>query len=281
MNNNRNDARALMGTMSTTSYITIGDPFLELGKQRPRSSYLGKNFSVKPTIKGKPAMLDAMLGQEYAKGKYRGWSANDKWVDRVMFKDTQKRKPGVGFATGDWSKYDEFSNTIRTNQHREQLHREEKIAKKQVERNRAKMDALLQELGIDPKENNGRVDLARLGLKPRPQTAPVTRRKKLSPYEQQHAHEHSDHAAYAKKAGLTPTPDSAKLQRDTLNPTRLGKERDYGTYKRTSDLIGYGPKVQAPDRPEFARVRTLENSSFRKRGIPFQAFQPSGLNSTL
>jgi len=276
MNNNKNDARALMGTMSTTSYITIGDPFLELGKQRPRSSFLGKSFSVKPTIKGKPAMLDAMLGQEYHKDKFKGWSTNDKWVDRVMFKDTQKRKPGVGFSTGDWSKYDEFSNTIRTNQHREQLHREEKIAKKQVDMNRAKVEALLKELGIDPKANNGRVDLARLGL--RPKTAPVIRRKTLTSYEQQHAHEHSDHAEYAKKAGLTSTPDNAKLQKDTNNPTWLGYEREYGTYKRTSDLIGYGPKVQAPDRPEHARVRTFENESFRKRGIPFQAMKSSGLN---
>ena len=278
MNNNRNDARALMGTMSTTSYITIGDPFIEVAKQRPRSSYLGKNFSVKPTIKGKPAMLDALIGDEYKKEKFRGWSANDKWVDRVMFKDTQKRKPGVGFATGDWSKYDEFSNTIRTNQHREQLVREEKMARLQVEKNKRRMDALFRDLGIDPNENNGRVDLAKLGL--RPKTAPVMRRKVLSAYEQQHAHEHSDHAQYAKKAGLTPTPDNAKNQKDTNNPTWLGFERDYGTAKRSSDMIGYGPRIHNPERPEFGRTRIFETASFRKSGIPFQAFTSSGLNST-
>jgi hypothetical protein len=276
MNNGRHDERALMGTLGTTSYISIGDPYLEVAKQRPRSSYLGKHFSVKPTIKGKPAMLDAMIGEDYRKDKFRGWSANDKWVDRVMFKDTQKRKPGVGFATGDWSKYDEFSNTIRTNQHREQLVREQKMAKGQVEKNKKNLEILLKELGIDPTENNGRVNLSKVGL--RPKTAPVMRRKVLSAYEQQHAHEHSDHALYAKKAGLTSTPDNAKIPKDTNNHTWLSFERDYGSAKRTSDLIGYGAKVQKPDRPEYARVNIFEHTSFRKRGVPFQAFKSSGIN---
>ncbi len=44
----------------------------------------------------------------------------DKYVDKQMYKDKQPEKK-KGFMTSDWSKRDEFSNTIRTSQYREQL----------------------------------------------------------------------------------------------------------------------------------------------------------------
>ena len=44
----------------------------------------------------------------------------DKYTDRVRYKDTQAEKK-KGFLTSDFSKRDEFSNTVRTEQYREQL----------------------------------------------------------------------------------------------------------------------------------------------------------------
>ena len=45
----------------------------------------------------------------------------DKFTDRVMYKETQPNKPTKGFLTSDYSKRDEFSNTVRTAQYRELL----------------------------------------------------------------------------------------------------------------------------------------------------------------
>ena len=44
----------------------------------------------------------------------------DKFVDKIRYKDVQSDKKR-GFLTSDFSKRDEFSNTIRTEQYREQL----------------------------------------------------------------------------------------------------------------------------------------------------------------
>lgn len=44
----------------------------------------------------------------------------DKYADRMRYKDSQSEKK-KGFLTSDFSKRDEFSNTTRTEQYREQL----------------------------------------------------------------------------------------------------------------------------------------------------------------
>ena len=44
----------------------------------------------------------------------------DKYIDKLRYKDLGQEKK-KGFLTSDFSKKDEFSNTIRTNQWREQL----------------------------------------------------------------------------------------------------------------------------------------------------------------
>lgn len=48
------------------------------------------------------------------------FSQGDKYVDKQRYKELQPDKK-KGFLTSDFSKRDEFSNTIRTNQWREQL----------------------------------------------------------------------------------------------------------------------------------------------------------------
>lgn len=45
---------------------------------------------------------------------------NDKYVDKLRYKEAQPEKK-KGFLTSDFSKRDEFTNTIRTEQWREQL----------------------------------------------------------------------------------------------------------------------------------------------------------------
>lgn len=43
------------------------------------------------------------------------------YVDRIKYAEVQKTKPGKGFGTSDYMRRDEFSNSIRTGQYREQL----------------------------------------------------------------------------------------------------------------------------------------------------------------
>lgn len=45
----------------------------------------------------------------------------DKFVDRIRYKELQGDNKKKGFLTSDFSKRDEFSNTVRTAQWREQL----------------------------------------------------------------------------------------------------------------------------------------------------------------
>ena len=47
-------------------------------------------------------------------------SQKDPYVDRIRYKDSNQEKK-KGFYTSDFSKRDEFTNTIRTEQWREQL----------------------------------------------------------------------------------------------------------------------------------------------------------------
>ena len=52
----------------------------------------------------------------------------DVFIDRTRYMDSQKEKK-KGFLTGDFHRRDEFANTVRTEQYREQLKSENNAAK--------------------------------------------------------------------------------------------------------------------------------------------------------
>jgi len=49
------------------------------------------------------------------------WCKECPYEDRVKYAELQAEKPGKGFLTSDYSKRDEFSSTIRTEQYRSLL----------------------------------------------------------------------------------------------------------------------------------------------------------------
>ncbi|KAJ9509060.1 hypothetical protein QJQ45_001547 [Haematococcus lacustris] len=142
MNNNKLDEPALLagcrGVFAKTSYITIGNKECvnnqpvcrakpeEYGKKVPvRTVYGGKHFTAIPGKEGHTTDV-------YFEKKHNWISDGDKYVDRWRYKEQQPDKK-KGFLTSDFSKRDEFSNTTRTEQWREQLQMEGKFAKKAVQ----------------------------------------------------------------------------------------------------------------------------------------------------
>ncbi|PNH00139.1 hypothetical protein TSOC_014051, partial [Tetrabaena socialis] len=120
MNNNKLDEAALLagckGVFSKASYVTMGQegkPEL-FGQKLPlRPAYGGKHFTTQPPKDGRTVDV-------YFEKKHNWISSGDPYADRIRYKDTQSDKK-KGFQTSDFSKRDEFTNTIRTEQWREQL----------------------------------------------------------------------------------------------------------------------------------------------------------------
>jgi hypothetical protein len=83
------------------------------GKEVLRSSYKGKQLAVAAPKQGKTT--DA-----YFEKKHNWISEGAPYTDRWKYSETQTEKK-KGFLASDFSKRDEFSNTIRTGQYREQL----------------------------------------------------------------------------------------------------------------------------------------------------------------
>ncbi|GLC36027.1 hypothetical protein PLESTB_000530700 [Pleodorina starrii] len=132
MNNNKLDEPALLagckGVFSKSSYITIGTEGKpeEYGKKiQARSAYGGKHLSTVPPKDGKTVDV-------YFEKKHNWISSGDPYLDRIRYKDVQSEKKR-GFQTSDFSKRDEFTNTIRTEQWREQLKAEGTHAKKALD----------------------------------------------------------------------------------------------------------------------------------------------------
>ncbi|KAJ7568295.1 hypothetical protein O6H91_01G026500 [Diphasiastrum complanatum] len=127
MNNNQLTEKALRDVFETTSYINIGteDAPLQYNLKPPvRSCHNGKQFITNPGKPGKT--LEVYFQKEHP------WiSDGDGFVDHLKYKDVQEQR-FKGFLDSDFSRRDEFSNTLRTGQYREQLKMEEKHAKRSL-----------------------------------------------------------------------------------------------------------------------------------------------------
>eukprot|EP00735_Rhodelphis_limneticus_P005510 TRINITY_DN17381_c0_g1::TRINITY_DN17381_c0_g1_i1::g.17992::m.17992 TRINITY_DN17381_c0_g1::TRINITY_DN17381_c0_g1_i1::g.17992 ORF type:complete len:275 (+),score=33.62,DUF4586/PF15239.1/7.6e-07 TRINITY_DN17381_c0_g1_i1:54-878(+) len=110
---------------STPTYITIEDPFIDPTKKGVSDRYKGKQFLTKPPKEGLSGscMMDALFQKQFL-------MLFDKapFQDPKVFNANAERK--LGFLSSVPHQRDEFSNTIRTEQWRATLHREDEIRKK-------------------------------------------------------------------------------------------------------------------------------------------------------
>jgi hypothetical protein len=152
----------------------------------------------------------------------------DKYSDKLMYKDTQppesKKK---GFGTSDFSKRDEFSNTIRTAQYREQLDKELIFTKKilDVGTSAAEMEAAL--------------------------TSPTPKPEILM----------YDLVFEKESPSMLVSPGASKTHRDTQNKTRISHDRDFGGQLTVNNLTYQAP--QAYEKSDFARTRLVQDTFYR------------------
>lgn len=233
MNNNKLEEAALLasckGVFAKSSYITVGS------KEKPeeydkkvvqRSNFGGKQLGTAPPKEG---FAGAATNDVFFEKKHNWISDGDKYNDRLRYKDLQPDKK-KGFLTSDFSKRDEFSNTIRTEQWREQLSAEGKHSAKALE-------VFSQAAGItNTFQTSKSYDAVTL-------------------YDL--IHEKDD-----------PKFDGAsKTHRDTRNPTQLGKNRAFGTLSTTS-LIAFTAPTEF-HKPDYARKPIVRSTFYRKTNIMF------------
>jgi len=159
--------------------------------------------------------------------KAHHWISNgDVFSDRTMYKDTQPEKK-KGFSSGDYKRRDEFSNSTRTEQYREQLIGEQKYGK-------TKNDTLEEDLAL--------LNTTTLLDKPKPMLFDLLFGKDDNTVD-----------------------GSSKVARDTKNPTQLSVARDLGTY-RTTTTMAHAPPENF-EKPQFARKPVVRDTFFRKTNV--------------
>lgn len=160
--------------------------------------------------------------------KHHWVSDGDEYVDRLKYRETQKEKK-KGFLSGDFKRRDEYSMVFRTEQYREQLSGEDKLAK-------ATLDAMEDEIEDEP--------LLETNPTPKP---------------------HLYDLVYEK--GDNNTTGASKIARDTKNKTHLSYEREFGSY-RTTSMIAHGPPEEF-NKPTYARKPVVRDTFYRKTNIFF------------
>mmetsp|Transcript_18215 Transcript_18215/g.21862 ORF Transcript_18215/g.21862 Transcript_18215/m.21862 type:complete len:240 (-) Transcript_18215:92-811(-) len=238
MNNNSTTERSLKDVFSTTSYITIGEKDKSLNYVTPcvhNHWYLpGVKEANRSAFGGKafstnPVKLGT-LPEVYLEKKYNWVSDGDKFSDAIGYSKLQPEKK-KGFNSGDFRRKDEFTRNIRSEQHREALKSELASTKKDSERRAALPE---------------NADLPDIVMR--------TREQKSRP----HLYDLLDR----NDSGFP-----MKCPRDTKNPTITSNERNYGTWKTTSQLFGYGVEGQAHEKPEYARIPIVKKTFYRTQGV--------------
>lgn len=235
MNNNKLDEAALLagckGVFSKASYITIGSkdkPEDYVKKSNNRSVFGGKQFVTQPP-------KDGATNDVYFEKKHNWISDGDKYVDRWRYKELQPEKQ-KGFLTSDFSKRDEFSNTTRTKQWREQLSLEEKFAKKAIQMF---------------SESAGILDSSAA------QYSPTKQEPETFLYDL--VYEKED----PKFSG------ASKTHRDTRNRTMLSHDRMFGQTMTTHNLT-YVPPTEF-SKPEHAHKPLIRDTFYRSTNIFYPA----------
>mmetsp|Transcript_4366 Transcript_4366/g.5851 ORF Transcript_4366/g.5851 Transcript_4366/m.5851 type:complete len:243 (-) Transcript_4366:837-1565(-) len=235
MNNNQVNEQALLanckGLFQASSYISFGTdakPNPYGLKAKARSAFGGKQMLTNPIKEGR--MPDIYFDKKFA------WvSDGDKFHEQTLYSKIQKERKN-GFMSADFRRRDEFSNSTRTEQYREQLKTEMTLAKEQLKRG-SKLDTIT----FYPE------DVAR-----QIQTAPT----KFRPCLYDLVYESEDNTS------------ASRLAKDTKNPTSLSKARDFGQTKTSSMKYGYNIQKCAHGKPEHARIPIVRSTFYRPSKIP-------------
>ena len=120
MNNGLQTERAHMGVFSTTSYISIGDPYAKKSQSDDRMK--GRQFISQYPKRGLGGAAEKAC---YFDRQFPSLFIGEKYVDRTMYLKTQPpdtRKNG--FGSSDAKRRDEFSNDVEVNKWRERIKNE-------------------------------------------------------------------------------------------------------------------------------------------------------------
>ena len=197
------------------------DPLPYGEKAGQRANFKGKQMMTQPSKQGKTTDV-------YFDKKHHWVSDGDEYVDRLKYRETQKEKK-KGFLSGDFKRRDEYSMVFRTEQYREQLDGEDKLAK-------ATLAAMEDDVDDEPVEE--------IYSKPKP---------------------HLYDLVYEK--GDNNTIGASKIARDTKNKTHLSYEREFGSY-RTTSMIAHAPPEEF-NKPTYARKPVVRDTFYRKTNIFF------------
>ncbi|CAG9463432.1 unnamed protein product [Pedinophyceae sp. YPF-701] len=268
----------LLGLFSSASYVDVGDPVrpVEYERRAPeRSNFRGSQFKTNPPKQGATpdVFFQYKIAQERAEAEAKKLSGmpkeeqlnylrktRDTYEDKMRFRqealgklaktmgdDFNRREvkdsklkgfandQNVGFASSDISKRSEFTMTFRTEQYREQLSQETKYAKRAME--------MMHQTG----------EHAEL-VSPRKQ-----KEEEDGPLLYDLVFEDDDWHAQASR------PAFSRVHRDTVNPTRLSKERHMGGMRTTNNNT-FRPPVDF-NKPEFGHKPLIRDTFYRKTNV--------------
>jgi len=241
MNNNLTTERAHIGLFSSTSYVSIGDPYVKKGNKddRERGVQFGCEFP-------KGGICGARPNNSLFEREHKWLYGGEKYIDRTMYIKTQPpdtRKKG--FNSSDAKRRDEFSMDIETNKWRERIGGEmefaERFAKHQLENMSAEEKECMEKLMQAPEKRwtHGPKHLFDLGKEATGGT---------TPYEMKDARDtwYSKHRVAVESAGAQFT----------------------GGYSLSSQAVGDNlNNYSSWTKPEHARQPIIRDSFFRATGV--------------
>ena len=125
---------------------------------------------------------------------------------------------------------------MRTEQYREQLSSENKASK-----------ATIDELKLS-------------GVATQSEEAELSTQRNLGQTLFDRVHDNSDNIMGTKGG-------ASRQHRWTTNHTQLGHDRDFGSYKTTSQLVGYAINEQPHSKPAYARAPVVQSTFFRQHNV--------------
>ena len=242
MNNGLSTARALSGVFATTSYISIGDPYVKKGAVDDREK--GKQMSADyPKLGMSGSLQPSALFTKEHRPLFAG---REKYVDRTVYlttqpPDTRKR----GFGSSDAKRRDEFSNDIEVSKMRERIKQDMEFAER---------FARHQEENMSPEDREM-----------------VERLSQTPPRRWSHGPEFMFDLGKEVTGGTTPY--ETKDARDTwYSRQRVKRETDgqqhLGDYVTSSFVVGNNLKdYKAWSKPQYARQPTIRDSFYRSTGV--------------
>ena len=240
MNNNSQDTRAQLGVFSTSSYISIGDPY----EKPPNKDTRLKGQQFKASFP-KQGIAGARPNEALFDKTYKWLYGGEKYVDRTMYLKTQpldQRKKG--FGSRDAFRSDEFTQDIEVQKWRERLRTEMEFAER---------FAAQQEESLTPEE--------------------IEESKRLAaPPERRWTHGPNKLFDVGKEATGGTTPYDCKDARDTwYSRSRLSELNDgvphRGGYNTSSTVVGDNLKGYSGwGKPEFARQPVIRANFYRATG---------------